>query len=65
MRETTTKWESDFLFAYWDAATMRLLEKEPRNIGYLVYVLKSELDTLLRNYKATKALASDDIQDKA
>ncbi len=60
MRETTTKWESEFLFAYWDASVMRLLEKEPRNIGYLVYVLKSELDTLLRNYKATKALAADE-----
>ena len=60
MRETTTEWESEFLFAYWDASVMRLLEKEPRNIGYLVYVLKSELDTLLRNYKATKALAADD-----
>ena len=60
MRETTTKWESEFLFAYWDASVMRLLEKEPRNIGYLVYVLKSELYTLLRNYKATKALAADE-----
>ena len=60
MRKTTTEWESEFLFAYWDASVMRLLEKEPRNIGYLVYVLKSELDTLLRNYKATKALAADD-----
>jgi hypothetical protein len=60
MRETTTKWESEFLFAYWDAATMRLLEKEPRNIGYVVYVLKSELDTLLRNYKASKSLERDE-----
>ena len=51
MRETTTEWESDFLFAYWDAVVMRLLEKEPRNIGYVVYVLKSELDVLLRNNK--------------
>ena len=56
MRETTTEWESEFLFAYWDASVMRLLEKEPRNIGYVVYVLKSELDTLLRNYKASKSL---------
>ena len=54
MRETTTEWESEFLFAYWDASVMRLLEKEPRNIGYLVYVLKSELDTLLRTYNASK-----------
>jgi len=52
LRETTTKWESDFLFDYWDAVVMRLLEKEPRNIGYVVYVLKSELDVLLRNKKA-------------
>ena len=54
MRETTTEWESDFLFAYWDASVMRLLEKEPRNIGYVVYVLKSELDTLLRTHNASK-----------
>lgn len=60
MRETTTEWESEFLFAYWDASVMRLLEKEPRNIGYLVYVLKSELDTLLRNYKAAKSPKGDE-----
>ena len=60
MRETTTEWESEFLFAYWDASVMRLLEKEPRNIGYLVYVLKSELDTLLRNYKAAKSTKGDE-----
>jgi hypothetical protein len=60
MRETTTKWESDFLFAYWDASVMRLLEKEPRNIGYLVYVLKSELDTLLRTHNASKKRQEDE-----
>lgn len=60
MRETTTEWESEFLFAYWDASVMRLLEKEPRNIGYLVYVLKSELDTLLRTYNASKKKQKDE-----
>lgn len=54
MRKTTTDWESEFLFAYWDASVMRLLENEPKNIGYLVYVLKSELDTLLRTYNASR-----------
>ena len=60
MRETTTKWESDFLFSYWDASVMRLLEKEPINIGYVVYVLKSELDTLLRTYNASKKRQEDE-----
>lgn len=60
MRKTTTEWESDFLFAYWDASVMRLLEQEPRNIGYLVYVLKSELDTLLRVHNASKKKQIDE-----
>ena len=49
MRETTTEWEAEFFFALWDAATMRVLEKEPRNIGYLAYVIRSELDALCRS----------------
>lgn len=59
MRKTTAEWESEFLFAYWDASVMRLLEKEPQNIGYLVYVLKSELDTLLRTYNASRKKRTD------
>ena len=52
MRKTTTEWEAEFLFALWDNVTMKLLEKDPRNRGYLVYVIRSELDALIRNYNA-------------
>jgi hypothetical protein len=52
MRQVTEKWESDFFFALWDAVVMRALESEPRNIGYCAYLVRSELDVLLRVYKS-------------
>ena len=52
MRKVTEKWESDFFFALWDAVVMRALEGEPRNVGYLGYLVRSELDVLLRVYKS-------------
>ena len=52
MREVTEEWESEFFFALWDAVVMRALEGEPRNIGYLSYLVRSELDVLLRVYKS-------------
>ena len=51
MRETTTEWESEFFFALWDNTVMRVLEKEPKNIGYLAYVIRSELDVLCRTWR--------------
>ena len=58
MRETTTDWESEFFFALWDGAVMRVLEKEPKNIGYLAYVIRSELDTLCRTWRDRNQSAS-------
>lgn len=51
MRKTTTEWESEFFFALWDSSVMRVLEKEPRNIGYLAYIIRSELDALCRTWR--------------
>ena len=51
MRETTTDWESQFFFALWDRVVMRCLEQEPRNIGYLAYLIRSELDVLIRDWR--------------
>ena len=59
MRQTTTDWESEFFFALWDAVVMRCLEKEPRNIGYLAYLIRSELDVLLRTYRKRESLPSN------
>ena len=50
-RKTTTEAESEFLFALWDGVVVRILEKEETNRGFLSYVIKSELDILLRTYK--------------
>lgn len=58
MRQTTTEWESEFFFALWDGAVMRVLEKEPRNIGYLAYVIRSELDVLCRTWRDRNQSAS-------
>ena len=30
---------------------MRCLEQEPRNIGYLAYLIRSELDVLIRDWR--------------
>lgn len=50
MRKTTTEWESQFFFALWDRVVMRALESEPRNIGYCAYLIRSELDGLIRDW---------------
>ena len=55
MRKSTTEWESQFLFALWDQSIMRVLEHEPRNIGFLRYVINSELDVLCRNWKTQQS----------
>ena len=51
MRQTTSEWESEFLFALWDNVVMKLLESEARNKGYVVYVIRSETDALVRNFQ--------------
>ena len=51
MRQTTSEWESEFLFALWDNVVAKLLESEARNKGYVVYVIRSEMDALVRNFK--------------
>lgn len=64
MRKTTTEWESEFFFALWDNTVMRVLEKEPRNIGYLAYVIRSELDALCRTWRSREESSSSSKEEK-
>ena len=43
-RETTTKWESDFLFYVWDQTVTKQLASPPSSIRELAALLKKETD---------------------
>lgn len=47
-RDTTNRWESDFLFDVFDRTIVSLLQSEPRNLRHVAAVLKQETDAVLR-----------------
>lgn len=48
--KTTTKWEQEFLFHIWEATTMRIMEKDPRDYVYVANILFDETGLALKAF---------------
>lgn len=65
MRDTTNKWESDFLFDVFDRTAIELLQQEPRTVRHVARVIREQTEAALRVWALQCGRDPDEMESPA